>query len=258
MKFLKPSIENLISLARYGGKNRYKAAKEIANLDPDVSIDDLLWLIEELTTDVDDPVFSETGISLGKLIEKMSLPKVEELVEKLLSSHKGRLLLNIMLSSTKTNIDPDMISEIIRRLLRDKSDEVKNGAIGVLRNFLDVIGRDEVTEIVLELANSTDQEIKCFTTIILLALRDVLPVELIQETILMLLDDDDESIRKCAVKALGEGLIETIINQKRMLRTIFNKILSIDESYIQEILEMIKDNEKIYSKILNLIKNLRS
>lgn len=245
MEFPKPSVENLLSLARYGGKNRLRAAKEISNLDPNVNVEELMLLIDELASDVEDPIFSELGISLSKLIEKMNSETLEEFIEKLLSSYERRLLLCIILSATQRRIDPDLISEVIRRLLNDDSEEIRNGGIGVLRNYMKHIGLREVTDIILELTGSNNREIKCFSTIILTALSN-LPNELIESAMLNLLDDEDLEVKKCAVKALAENLIERVAKSRKMLNEVLIKMKTLSKDLINQFLEMVRSKDKIY------------
>ena len=253
MKLPKPTVENLLSLARYGGKNRLRAAKEIANLDPDTDINRLMWLIEELASDPEDPIFSEVGISLSKLIEKMDQDELDQLIEQLLSTHNGRLLLGIMLSVTRREMDLDLISEIIRRLLNDPSEDVRNGGIGVLKNFIRDVGKEEAMDIILELANSSQPEIKCFSTTILMALRDTLPEQLLLEVILSLLDDESEESRRCALNAIKDN-IHRLARKKKALLEIINKMRYMSEDLFNQFLESVKNDERIYALIQNLLK----
>ncbi len=253
MEFPKPTVENLLSLAKYGGKNRLKAAREIANLDPDVNIDKLVWLINELIKDEEDPVFSETGISLGKLIEEMNESKAEELIEKLLYSHKGKLLLNIVLSTTRARIDADIISEIIRRLLNDDSEDVRNGAISVLRNFIPIIGKREFNDMLYELANSEKQEIRCFVATVLLALEGI-DDKTLEDIIIRMLDDESDEVRDCILDALDHGLLERIGRSKKSLCAILNKIISLGERYVSKFLDITKKYEDIHSYVKSALR----
>jgi len=255
MEFPKPSVENLLSLARYGGKNKLRAAKEISNLDPNTDVEKLMLLIEELASDTEDPVFSELGISLSKLIEKMNSQILEQLIEKLLSSHEGRLLLCIILSATQRKIDTDLISEVIRRLLNDDSEEIRNGGIGVLRNYMKDIGIQEVTDIVLELTSSSSIEIKCFSTIILTALSNLLPNELIESVILNLLDDENLEARRCAIEALAENLIGKVAKNRRILRELLCKIKTLSNDLVDQFLETVRSNEEIYGLVKAILEN---
>ena len=242
---LRPSVEQLISLANYGGKNRLMAAREVAHLSPDVDLEKLFWLIDILSSDIESPEFSELGISLGKLLEKMDYQRAMEFIEKLLETQHGRRLLTIILSTTKADIDSDVLSEVARRLLTDSDYEIRNGALGILRNLFNAIGKLETIDIVYELTLSDNSVIRSFVVTALLALSDLIDVKTIEDLILRLLDDQDPDVRKSVIEGFKVGLLDIVSKSKKMVWSIAQKIKSLDDpGLLRDFVSLLADDPR--------------
>jgi len=233
--FPSPTVEQLISLARYGGKNRFIAAREVSKLDPSkVDLESLLWLIEILVSDPESPEFSELGMSLGSLIERMDEQVVYNLFEKLMEDKKKKLLLIIVLSSTKARLDTDVVLEVVRRLISDESEEIRNGALSILKNFLGKVRKDEISEIIYELANSEQDELRQFAITALLVFKDVFDASVITDILLVLLDTEKPEIWHHVISGLESSLLSKILKSRKAFRELLNKIESIDSTEFKE------------------------
>jgi len=251
---LTPTIEQLISLAQYGGKYRLTAAREIAYLDTDVDLDKLFWLIDILSTDVESPEFSELGIALSKLLERMNEEKIVHISEMLLNSKNRKLLLTIVLSNLRKEIDPNFLSEIVRRLLMDSSEEVRNGALGVLRNLYNTIGKDEVLDILYEIVTSENRVLKKFLPTIILSVYDFLDTASIEDLLLRILDESDEEVLHSLLDTLRIGLLDHLAKSEKVVWELAKKIKSLNrEDIITYFARILLEEKTRWQKLVDFL-----
>ena len=242
-RLLKYSVEELIALAQYGGKNRLIAAKEVAFLRGDVDLDKLLWLINILSSDTESIEFSELGVSLGRLIEKMDLDRVVRLIEELLKTRNGRRLLVLMLSNTNLMLDVDFLSEIIRRMLMDSDDEVRNGGLAVLKKLAERIDYNASINILYDFISEENAAYRNMAIDILLTLSDILKISDLEEALFRLLDDENRDIVKRLIRNLDMGVMERL--SRRTIVNLINKVKNMnDPSMLSEFLIVLERSDR--------------
>jgi len=214
-------VEELLFLASQGEKKRITAAKMIRHLPPDVNLDKLFSLIDALSTDSESLEFSELAISLASLIENMKPEKVMELMERMLEKPTTKLLLGMILSVSKIHeIDIDFLAEIIRRLIIDPNPNIRNSALGALRNNLDLLGKSFLVEIVSDAFGSDNLDVKEFALTIMLVFKDKIPQNVLSE-VLMIAIESEERIQLKTLETLEFNLSKRI--SRNDLKTLLMK-----------------------------------
>jgi len=236
---LEPRIEELLLLAQ-SAKGRVLAAKKVRDLSPNVPLEKLSELIRVLSKDPDSLEFSELAISLAMLLERMQEDKAIKLLEEMLGERNTRLLLGMVLGVIKASkIDIDTMAELIRRLVFDEDDEVRNSALGALRNNLSILGKDFLIELLSDAFSGKDKRKKEGGLILLSAFADKIPPNLLSEFILIALEAE-EDIRLKALEIL-EFVLKDRLPRKTIKEILQKAINEGSESVKKEALKIAKD-----------------
>ena len=201
-----PDIDELITIALLNKSRRYKVAREIRNLDPNVNLDDLMKLIGIVAEDTDSIEFSELGISLALLMEKMSNEKANELLERLLSKEYGGMLTGIILGYTKKKFDKDLIFEIIRRLILSENSETRLAGLNALQSQYKNIGKEAVMDILADIFSSSSSNVRRDIPIIISTIRGILDNKTFSELLKRIAIEDEEGFR-AILNMIEEGIL---------------------------------------------------
>ncbi len=207
-----PDINELITVALLNKPKRYKVAKEIRNLNPNVSLDDLLKLVDIIAEDTDSVEFSELGISLALLLEKMDDNKANEFLEKLLSKDYGGKLIGLILGYTNKKFDKDLVFEITRRLILSEDSETRLAGLNAIRTQYKYLGKDSVIDILAEVFSSDSKAVRKDIPIIILMMKDILDKKTTYEALKRAALEEEEGLLTI-IELIKEGILKLSIKE---------------------------------------------